>query len=80
MSKFTYKTKDGSSTGFVPGVGAIVDGQISSDTPIESPNLQLVNDVAGAEPQPAPIVATASQQNPNQPLTADAPDNTGVQQ
>lgn len=89
MSKFTYKTKDGQQTGFIPGVGAIVDGEITSDTPIENPNLMIVRDQTGEAPvvpepaavvPPAPVVGTASQQNPNQPATADQPAaNTGVQ-
>lgn len=76
MSKFIYETKDGSKTGFIPGVGEIVDGKLSTDKFIESPNLRLISD--GTE-QPAPVVGTASQQNPDQPKQADAPTNTGVQ-
>lgn len=68
MSKFTYKTKDGSKTGFVPNIGAIEDGRITSDTPLHNPNLELVS----SDEQPAPIVGTASQQNPAQPLSINA--------
>lgn len=71
MSKFTYKTKDGTKTGFIPGVGEIVDGEISSPVELESPNLELAD--------AAPIVGTASQQNPNQPETAEGSSNAGVQ-
>lgn len=74
MSKFTYKTVDGSQTGFIPGVGEIIDGVITSDQPLENANLALVEDVTATE---TPLVGTASQQNPNQPQTADAPTNTG---
>lgn len=94
MSKYTYKTKNGATTGFVPGVGAIVDGVISSNVPLESPNLEpydkdgnaarVANEqaFAHANEHAKPLDGTASQQNPNQPATAEGgtPTNTGVTQ
>ena len=79
MSQYTYKTKDGTQTGFVTGFGAIINGQISSDIPIESPNLELVN---GESEQTAPVEAIASQQNPEQPENAgetEQPNEQGLQ-
>lgn len=76
MSKYTYKTKDGTKTGFVPGIGAITDGSITSHVLIESPNLELVHTDEAAPA--APVVGTASPQNPNQPQTAEGPVTLGV--
>jgi len=72
---YKYKTKDGSTTGVVPGIGVIVDGFITSPVKLESGNLELVTDG-----QDAPIVGTASQQNPEQPATAEQSITLGVEQ
>ena len=59
MSK--YKTKDGSQTGVVPGVGEIVNG-ILSNAPdnLENPNLELVADPKPVTPTPTAPVATVA--------------------
>lgn len=83
MSKFTYETKDGTTTGFVPGYGAIVDGKITTEKYIESPNLVLQDNAESEQAEPGQIIGVASQQNPEQSPTADgtAPDtNIGVLQ
>lgn len=74
MAKFEYETVDGTKEGFVTGFGAIVNGRISSDEPIENANLKIVG-----SPSPAPVTGTASQQNPAQPESAgDQQTNPGV--
>lgn len=63
-----YQTKDGSKTGFVPGVGEIVDGKIEGPDNLESPNLEKMTD----QTQPsidAPVVAPVL---PEQPQTQPA--------
>ncbi len=83
MSTYTYETVDGQKTGYVAGHGVIVDGKITTDRPIENPNFKLVGGSAAqnAAVPPAPVVGTASQQNPSQPATAEPqqPTNAGVQ-
>lgn len=66
----TYKTKDGSKTGFVPGVGEIVDGKLTvpDGMTIENANLEIVED----QPSPtAPAAPVAS--NPVPPAQAANP-------
>ena len=56
----TYKTKDGSQTGFVPGVGAIVDGLLkNAPDNLENANLVKVETPIPSQP-PAPAAPAAS--------------------
>lgn len=68
--QYTYEVI-GTNTGYVPNVGVIVDGKIESDVPLEGHNFKLISGDAPA--QAAPVVGTASQQNPAQPATAGNP-------
>ena len=54
-----YKTKDGTLTGFVPGVGLIVDGKITvpEGVVIENANFEKVE---GSQFQNAPAAPSAS--------------------
>jgi hypothetical protein len=52
---YKYKTK-GSVELVIPGVGVTVDGIITSDRPIENPNLELITNTP-VEPIVEPIVA-----------------------
>lgn len=79
MAEFTYETVDGSQTGFIPNVGEIKNGRITTPVPVFSPNLKLIS--GDPAPQQAPVVGVSTQQNPNLPKTADpAPTNTGEAQ
>lgn len=70
---YKYKTKDGSTGGFLPGVGEIVDGTITSTHPIENPNLELVNETTDSSPAHVAGVAPQAQQPAAapQPSTAE---------
>lgn len=52
-----YKTTNGQLTGFVPGVGAIVDGKIETDQVLESSNLQAVEAAVPVAPA-VPVVSS----------------------
>jgi hypothetical protein len=69
----TYKTKDGTQSGFVVGVGQIVDGKIEvpDGVIIENANLVKVED----QPQTAPAAPVASNTpvNPMQNAPMDQP-------
>jgi hypothetical protein len=75
---YTYKTRNGVQTGFIPGAGEISQGVIRSAVPIENPNLELVSDTGQA-----PVVGTVTQAQSNPALNQTAgpqqPTNTGVQ-
>lgn len=67
----TYKTKNGQMTGFVPGVGEIVDGKIEGPDNLESANLEKVeSQTQVASPAPvAPVATPASQPEIQKPNT-----------
>lgn len=71
---YKYKTKDGQQTGVVAGVGVIVNGEIESLIPIESPNLELVTDqpqngIVGTAPSTANVVTQATPVLPTEQTT-----------
>ena len=64
MPAVTYRTKDGTKEGFVPGVGPIVDGRITvpEGTVLENANLERIEDQPQPQPHPqaAPAASVAS--------------------
>lgn len=64
-----YKTKNGMQDGFVPGVGAIVNGMIEGPDNLESPNLVKVDQPQIAASQTAPAAPVASPQPTPAPAT-----------
>lgn len=66
----TYRTKDGTKTGFIPGLGVIVDGVITvpDEIVIENANLEKVTEA----PAPATQAAPAEPATPS-PAPAAAP-------
>jgi len=60
----TYKTKDGTQTGVVPGVGEIVNGLLkNAPANLENPNLELVTESQPAQKTTqsnAPVAPVAS--------------------
>lgn len=58
---YKYKTKGGIDY-LVPGFGVAVNGYITSETPIENPNLELVTEEETAvQPAPAHVAGVAPQ-------------------
>jgi len=70
-----YKTKDGTKTGFVPGVGDIVNGKIEGPENLESANLVRVDEQTPPPQQTAPAAPAASIPAPVQAATPPAPNN-----
>ena len=68
----TYKTKDGTLTGFVPGVGQIVDGKITVPDGVVIENANLVK-IDETSPQPAAPTAPAAPVASQPVNTAPAP-------
>lgn len=50
----TYRTKNGVQDGFIPSIGVIKDGKITTDQIIENPNLELVEDTKEPEVSTTP--------------------------
>lgn len=63
-----WKTKNGVQTGFVPGVGEIVNGEIEASENWNAPNFEKVTSQIQAAPAapvpPAPLVNPTPPQNP----------------
>jgi len=61
-----FQTKNGAKTGFVPGVGAIVDGKIEGPDNLENPNLAKVEEKEQLPVVPvAPSASVAPTTSPN---------------
>ena len=80
----TYKTKDGSQTGIVPGVGIIANGQITvpDHVVIQNANFELVMEKAeqtANTPPAAPVAPGASSMVAN-PVTLDTVASSPVAQ
>jgi hypothetical protein len=74
----TYKTKNGQLTGFVPGVGEIVDGLIhNAPEGLESANLVRVEEepAKAAPVAPAPAAAPVPAPTPTAPITTTEENN-----
>lgn len=70
---FRYKTK-GDIELEIPNVGVTVDGYITSNTPLENPNLELVEGVVeNQQPTPAPAHLNGVVQQNQQPVPVAAP-------
>lgn len=55
---YKYKIKNGSDA-FLPGIGATVNGVITTDQPIENANFELIED---QQPEQASVIATEAPQ------------------
>lgn len=77
-----YKTKNGMQTGFVPGVGEIVGGQIDSPVKLEGANLVEVTEVPTPQPQitaqEVASAALAASPPPQAQPTASNVQNTNI--
>jgi hypothetical protein len=58
--EYSYRTK-GDVEFVVPGVGVTVNGVISSHTPIENPNLELIQQPTVEQPAPAHVAGVVPQ-------------------
>lgn len=71
---YNYKTKNGKN-GFIPGVGAIVNGLITSEVKLENPLLELVEtstSIVGTEVAQASVVTEATPISQPVPVTVPA--------
>lgn len=68
---YQYKTKDGRKSGYIPGVGTIVDGTITSARALHNHNLVLISSEGSETPTAAPAnvhgVAAPSEQGASIP-------------
>lgn len=67
-----YKTKNGLKTGFVPGVGRIVDGLIETSVLLEGGNLELVETKQEEQQQPNQTAPVETPTQPTPPVSAPA--------
>lgn len=69
---YKYKTKDGSDRVFI-GIGETVNGVIESETAIESPNLELVEEATTPAAQPQGGVIGVAPSQPGAAVTQATP-------